>query len=88
MKANQTSVHCFMKCVIVSLCLLMTLFISSCSDQSNDTWYQDSSNSKKAREEYIRTQVEQGVDPAEARSLYDINNITIQTEGKDPSAFR
>jgi len=88
MKANQTRISCKVNFVLFFLCVFLTLLISGCSDSSNDTWYQDSSNSKKDREEYIRTQVEQGVDPAEARSLYEINKITIQTEGKDPSAFR
>ena len=63
--------------------LLLLGLGAGCSDQGRDTWYEDSRKGVQNRDVYIQSQVEQGIDPKEARSLYDLKVFTLQTEGRD-----
>lgn len=82
-----------MKCAVYS-CEFRTLvgltalvcFGPGCSDSGNkDTWYQDAQDGVQNRDSYIQSQVNQGIDPAEARKQYDLNGFILKTEGRDPA---
>ncbi len=67
------------------MAVLMAIgFLPGCTDQNQDTWYEDAQRGIVSRDDYIRAQVDQGIDPKAARSQYDLKVFTLQTEGRDP----
>jgi hypothetical protein len=69
-------------------CLLALILLPACSDQSGGDWHDIMTKENSNKEDYIRTQQELGVDPEQAKKQYELNNIILRTEGKNPGAYK
>ncbi len=56
---------------------------SSCAERPDTDWYDASVQDKEAKKDYIQTQVSIGVDPEQARKQYELNEIILNTEGRN-----
>lgn len=56
---------------------------SSCAERPATDWYDASVQDKEAKKDYIQTQVSIGVDPEQARKQYELNEIILNTEGRN-----
>ena len=56
---------------------------SSCAERPATDWYDATVHDKEAKQDYIQTQVSIGVDPEQARKQYELNEIILNTEGRN-----
>ena len=59
------------------------VWTTSSAERPSTDWYDASVNDKDAKKDYIQTQVSVGVDPEQARKQYELNEIILNTEGRN-----